>query len=294
MDVDGIDAECLYPSQRTMHYFMGNEDVEFHRAGIQAYNNWLHQEFCGADNERLFGLAQMPNLGIDEAVKELQRCRDMGYRGVIISAWPSGNDDLSEADDPFWAAAQDAEMPVSIHINVQRKKRPQTAATGVASIAGMAFAGMLMFPPIMAELIMSRTFERFPKLTIVGTEVEVGWVPEALEQLDNFYWRNRTWTGLNLKDLPSEYFHRNFVCSFIQDRVGIKNRHDIGVRNMLWSTDFPHHGSDWPYSRKIIKEMFDGVPEEEKYLITCGNAARIYGLEAAGVREPELAGAARA
>ena len=68
MDFDGVDAEFIYPSQRTMYYFMGNADRDFHRAGVRAYNDYMAQEFCAADPERLFFLAQMPNLGIEEAI----------------------------------------------------------------------------------------------------------------------------------------------------------------------------------------------------------------------------------
>ncbi len=229
-----------------MFYFMGNQDREFHLAGVRAYNDWLTQEFCAVDPARLCGLAQMPNLGIDAMIEEMKRCKEMGDRGVILSTWPSGNDDLLPEDDRFFSAAQDLEMPVSIHINIQRKRNPKPTLEGVASISAMALAGMLNFPPIMSELIMTGLFDRHPKLTIVGVETEVGWIPEALEQLDNFYRRNRTRTGLELKHLPSEYVHRNFVCTFIKDAIGIQLRHDVGVRNMAWSTDFPHHGCDWP------------------------------------------------
>jgi hypothetical protein len=52
MDLDGIDAAFLYPSQRTMHTFMGNPDREFHLAGVRAYNDWLAQEFCAVDFAR--------------------------------------------------------------------------------------------------------------------------------------------------------------------------------------------------------------------------------------------------
>ena len=113
MTFDGVDACFLYPSQRTMFFFMGNEDREFHLAGVQAYNNWLAQEFCSVDPERLFGLAQMPNLGVQSMIDEMKRCKQLGFRGVIISTWPSGEDDLSEKDDPFFAAAQELGMPVS-------------------------------------------------------------------------------------------------------------------------------------------------------------------------------------
>jgi predicted TIM-barrel fold metal-dependent hydrolase len=279
MDFDGVDAEFIYPSQRTMFYFMGQKDRDFHLAGVQAYNAYMAQEFCAADSERLFFLAQMPNLGVDGMISEMKRCREeLGARGVIITTWPSGEDDLGRDDDRFFAAAQDLGMPVSIHINIQRKRNPRGVIEGPAAIGTMALAGMLAFPPIMCELIMGGLFDRFPELQIVGVETEVGWIPEALEQLDNFYWRNRAHTGVEIKLLPSEYFHRNFTCTFITDRTGVKNRYDVGVRNMAWSTDYPHHGCDWPYSRKGVSEMFEGVPADERYRICAGNMVELYDL----------------
>jgi len=47
---------------------------------------------------------------------------------------------------------------------------------------------------------------------------------------------------------------------------------------MMWSTDYPHHGCDWPHSRRVVAEMFEGVPAAEKRAITYENAARLYGV----------------
>ncbi len=278
MDFDGVDAEFLYPSQRTMFFFMGNEDADFQRAGVQAYNNWIHDGFCGADHERLFGLAQMPNLGVEEGIAEMRRCREKGMRGVILTAWPAGKDQLGPEDDRFFQVAAELQMPVSIHVDIQRKRVPTPRLDGPAAISRMALAGMLLFPPVMCELIMSGLFDRVPRLQVVGVETDVGWVPAALEQLDNFYWRNRTHTKTSLRRLPSEYFHDHFTCTFIADRVGVKNRYDVGIRNMAWSTDFPHHGNDWPYSRKVMRELMEGVPAEEQLAICAGNMLRLYAL----------------
>ena len=279
MSFDGVDAEFIYPSQRTMFYFMSNEDRDFHRAGIQAYNDYMHEEFCAADPERLFSLVQMPNLGVDECIKEMHRCKDKGARGVIISTWPTGEDDLSREDERFFAAAAEAEMPVSIHINIQRKRaRTGASPQGVAAIGQMALAGMLAFPPILCELIMSGLFDRVPKLKIVGVETQIGWIPSFLEHLDDFYWRNRVHTGVDIKHLPSHYFHQNFLCTFIADRHGILNRHAVGIENMAWSTDYPHHGCDWPYSRKVAGEQLHGVSQYERHMICAGNIVNLYGL----------------
>ena len=250
-----------------------------------SYNDWLASEFCAPDPQRLFGLAQMPNLGVEEAIAEMKRCKQKGFRGVILTAWPNGGDALGPEDDAFFAAAEAMEMPISIHIRIVRPSRKSTGALeGPAAIANMALAGMSLFPEVMCEIMMGGVHDRFPKLHFLGVETDVGWVPAALEQLDNFYWRNRAHTGVSIQRLPSEYFHDHWCCTFIHDRVGIKNRYDVGVRNMAWSTDYPHHGNDWPYSRKVVGEMFDGVPAQERYDILAGNMVRIYQLpQALGV-----------
>ena len=170
-------------------------------------------------------------------------------------------------------------MPISIHIRIVRPSRKATGPLeGPGAIANMALAGMSLFPEVMCEIMMSGVHDRFPKLRFLGVETDVGWIPACLEQLDNFYWRNRAHTGVRIQRLPSEYFHEHWICTFIHDRIGIRNRYDIGVQNMAWSTDYPHHGNDWPYSRKVIGEMFDGVPARERYEILAGNMVRAYGL----------------
>jgi hypothetical protein len=51
------------------------------------------------------------------------------------------------------------------------------------------------------------------------------------------------------------------------------------VNNMMWSTDNPHHGNDWPYGRKVVAEMMHTVDPTERYQMLAGNAMRIYHLE---------------
>ena len=55
-------------------------------------------------------------------------------------------------------------------------------------------------------------------------------------------------------------------------------RHEIGVENLLWATDYPHPDSTWPESQQVIHTHFDDVPVDEMRLMVGGNAARIYRL----------------
>ena len=53
------------------------------------------------------------------------------------------------------------------------------------------------------------------------------------------------------------------------------------MNNLLWGSDYPHAESTFPESQRILDEIMEGVPEDEKALIVGGNAVRLYtpGLE---------------
>jgi predicted TIM-barrel fold metal-dependent hydrolase len=282
-DIDGVDAEVIYPSQRTMQVFMAQPDEALHLAGLQAYNDWLREEFCAADPERLIGLAQMPATGAPVAVKAIEAARQAGFKGVIITSFPTGGAAVSREDDAFWEAAEALDMPVHIH-SVVVPAGARAAAAGSSGktlgkvtleMMGGAVAGI---SGAVARMIYSEMFDRFPRLKIVLAECGVGWIPHFLEHMDDLWWRNRVWTESRLKMVPSHYFARNFMCTFIREPFAVLNRHSIGVDTMMWSNDYPHHKNDWPYSRRIIDGSFLNVPADEKQKMICGNALRLYRL----------------
>ncbi|MGZ6994685.1 MAG: amidohydrolase family protein [Acidimicrobiia bacterium] len=295
MDIDGVHAELLYPPQRTMSHFLGDDDDDFVLAGVEAYNNFLFEEFCAPDPKRLVGVAQIPSLGIDTSIDALRKAKARGAKGVLISNWPSGGSSLSPDDDPFWAAAVDEGMPVAVHINIISRKqraagRKAAAKSGnvlydmtseaarAKAIGGMSHVFSMAAGNITAMLF-TGVFDRFPALQVQWIEIGVGWLPHFIECLDDRYWRNRSWGQLPIKQPPSYYWYQNNAASFISDRTGIALRHQAGINNIMWSSDYPHHGNDWPYSRKVIEETMNSIPADEKAKIVGGNAARIWGIE---------------
>src|SRR5262245_26377391 len=87
-DIDGVDAEVLYPSQRTMAAFMAQPDPDYHLAGVDAYNQWnqwMWEEFSAPARDRLIGLYQIPGVGIESSLARLREAKKLGARGVIIS-----------------------------------------------------------------------------------------------------------------------------------------------------------------------------------------------------------------
>ena len=66
--------------------------------------------------------------------------------------------------------------------------------------------------------------------------------------------------------------------TFFDDELGLRLRHELGVDNILWSSDYPHPDTTWPHSRAVIERQFQGVPADEREQILSGNARRLYGL----------------
>jgi predicted TIM-barrel fold metal-dependent hydrolase len=53
----------------------------------------------------------------------------------------------------------------------------------------------------------------------------------------------------------------------------------IGIDQLLWGSDFPHPEGTWPHSKKVVDQLFAGVPEAEREAIVGGNVAKIYNIQ---------------
>ena len=49
-----------------------------------------------------------------------------------------------------------------------------------------------------------------------------------------------------VRELPCTYFKRQMAVTFVHEPEGVEPRHEIGIDNVLWSTDFPHPICNWP------------------------------------------------
>ena len=275
MQLDGVDAEIIFPSGSPCQSIIASQDVDFHHSMVRAYNDFLG-EFCGYAPDRLGGVALLPARGIDGALEEARRVVEMpGIVGFLLKCYPHGDTHISPDDDPLWALIEETGKPLVIHVGLS-DQLPRVLK--VKNLPGTVH--FYDAPGRMLELIFSGIFDRFPGLQVVLAEVDMGWMPYFAEQADDNYLRH---AASSLRDsplprLPSEYMSQHFAASFITDHYAIANRHRIGVDRMLWSNDYPHITSDWPYSWRTINATFAGVDPQERHMILAGNSQRIFGL----------------
>src|SRR5436190_15046070 len=223
MDLDGIAAQMLYPSVTLGGAATYSDDPELQVACVRAYNDWL-ADFCAHDPSRLYGLGIIPTVGVEAAVAELEHALRRNHRGVVITRWPNGSYDPKDEDDRFFARAQEADMPVHVHIGSFRRSAPgHTAADGPLFIGqvGASRSGNNVVP-VMEDFLFSGVFDKFPALRAVLVESNIGWIPAVLEQTDDIFLRYRfMFGGEKLKLMPSEYFYRNMWVTFMIDTVGM-------------------------------------------------------------------------
>ena len=297
MDADGVAGEVLFPDGHTETHppFSGRGrgrdaskvasrskepyDIELQQAGAKTYNRWL-ADFCSKSPERWAGIAVMPLWEIDRAVKELEWAAKVGLRGgmmlpPMVPELPGFNDPYYE---PVWAACEDLEMPVNQHVGGHMPDygtRPEAFAL-LRTEANFFSRRSLWF------LMWGGVFERHPKLKFALTEQEADWVPYTLRELDATYDSPFAGPGLRatLSLRPSEYWARQcFVGATYMSRDESDMRYDIGVKNVLWGSDYPHMETTFPHSKESLRKSYAGLPRHEVKLMIGENAVRAYNFD---------------
>jgi predicted TIM-barrel fold metal-dependent hydrolase len=293
LDADGIYAQVLYPSVTLKGAKVYSDERDLQLACVRAYNEWL-LEFCAGSGGRLVPQAIVPTSGVDDAIAELEWALGHGHHGVIISSFPNGSLDPAPEDDRFWARLVEAELPVSVHIGSFLRGAPNAGA-GAKGWTSLRFVGKAAWTKaggqtldVVCDLLFSGIFDRFPQLKIVLVEANIGWIPTLLEQADDMFRRYRWYTGAvnEMREMPSQVFFRNFFATFMVDSVGVELRHRMNLDHIMWSTDYPHSGSDWPESGRTIERVFNGVPRDEVKKMIHGNCKALYGLDYVPDRMP--------
>jgi len=283
MKIDGVSGEVLYPSQGLFYYKI--TDSELMSAVFRSYNDWL-AEFCQANPDQLKGVAMINLDDVQDGVGELERSAKLGLVAAMITEYPVEERRYDSPEyEPFWAAAQDLDMPLSLHTATRREGRSRGAGATSVRVASDR-ANKVFYPATsICDMIFSGVFERYPKLKLTIVEFELSWVPHLLTSMNYTYLERQEEASYRFKgDLrPSDFFHSNVYLSFQEDDIGITLRDIIGVDSLMWGSDYPHSESTFPKSREILDRILAGVPQDEKAKIVGASAAKLYEFDLAKV-----------
>lgn len=274
MAMDGVSGEVLFPTVTLGQFAM--EDAELQEACFHAYNDWIN-EYSQAAPDRLFAVACISVYNIDVAIAEMEQRKKEGAVGAMIWQVPPPHlPFLSDHYERFWAAAQDLDMPVDLHILTGFDYSSRDRGDAIEGHRGSVNHKTAGAANTLFDVIFSGTLDRYPDLTINMVESEIGWIPFFLHKWDNSILRFAGKRQVNIELLPSEYFDRQISATFFDDPVGAKLLSSWGTDNCMWSTDYPHAASTWPKSREFLVRNLGHLPRESIRKLVRDNVLRFY------------------
>jgi len=287
MDETNIFAQIVYPNVLGFGgQNAGKVDAELRVASIEIFNDAMAELQAGSSG-RIFPMALLPWWDVKQSVRETERAKAMGLRGVNINSDPhlqKGIPDLADPHwDPLWETCAGLDMPVNFHIGASDSAMDWFGSSFWPSeswdVRFVIGSSMLFFgnARVMANILMSGILDRHPTIKFVSVESGIGWIPFLLETLEYQLAENAAGTKFALT--PAEYFARNVYSSFWFERRNIADSiRQVGVDNVMFETDFPHPTCLYPDPLQHAASGLATLDMESRRKILSGNAARLYNI----------------
>jgi aminocarboxymuconate-semialdehyde decarboxylase len=261
MDRKGIDFSVVSVSPTLFCY---DKPIEVAEDLSREINDSI-AAFVAKAPDSFAGLATVPLQEPDAAVIELHRAKEeLGLLGVQIGT----NVEQTQLDDaevrPFFAAAQQLEMPVTLHpyyVGSKRGLEPYYLTNSVGNPLDTCIA--------IARLIHGGIPERFPSLRFIAVHGG-GFFPFQVGRFDHA-WRVREEPRANIGSPPSAYLKPFYFDTVTHDRMALRFLLElVGRESILLGSDIPFDmAEENPVGR--VREVL------EPHAIG-GNAMRLYGL----------------
>ncbi|HBZ49075.1 MAG TPA: amidohydrolase [Halieaceae bacterium] len=301
---DGIAGEVIFPDgiteQNAPPFGAGlqmptkNVIAELQWAGARAHNRWL-AEMVSNNPARHFGIAVCPILwDVEEGIKEVRWSAKNGLGGVLLPLLTNEYESYHNPKyDPFWEVCEDLNIVVCFHSgpapmeDYYGQMFPMGDIEKYPGAVGI-FISEVFFWTYRPLIFMAwgGVFERFPKLKASVTETGQGFLlPPMLRMLDHHYHDTHFSAKLgdyrsHLSMSPVDYFKRNCaIGASCMPRGDVEMRHQLGMDQLMWGSDYPHPEGTWPHTAKEVKEAFQGFPEDDVAAILGGNAAKFYNFD---------------
>jgi predicted TIM-barrel fold metal-dependent hydrolase len=275
LDQEGVWGELVFPSLGMWNSSF--KDPELLRECMRISNDWSWETIQQASNGRLISTAQVSMLSIADAVAELERCAEIGFRAVFLPTTPPSTlPDYNRDDwDPFWAAAEQANIVAAFHIGTDPVDLINGEALGVVyrgpggailNYTETTFSGQRAA----MKMVASGALDRHPELNVLVSEGGATWVPFLGDRMNEGYRQHAMQVRPMLSKLPKEILYRQVYASFQHDESAVAACSAMGYQNVMWGSDYPHMEGTFGHTQKTLHELFDGIDPKVCTRITQG------------------------
>jgi predicted TIM-barrel fold metal-dependent hydrolase len=274
LDQEGIWAEVVFPSLGMWNScFRTSEAV---KAAMRVSNDWAKSELADR-SPRLLPTAQVSMLDIGDAIEEVERTAELGFRSVFLPTQPPhALADYNRDDwEPFWAACDAAKMVIAFHIGTDPIDLAAGEALGfvyrgpggaVLNYTETTFSGQRAA----MKMVASGALDRHPNLKVLISEGGATWVPFLGDRMNEGYRQHAMATFPKLSRDPKEILMSQVYASFQHDETAVATVTSMGYNNVMWGSDYPHMEGTYGHTQETLHHLFDGVDDKVVHRITVG------------------------
>ena len=299
MDRAGILGSLCFPSFPRFcgQVFWEAKDKDLALHCVQAYNDWMIDEWCGTVPGRYIPLIIIPLWDPAAAAVEMERCAAKGATAFAFSENPEplGLPTIHDPNrywDPVLAAAQDLQMVVCMHVGLvvddahdlvrrARARQPHLRrGPRRGHDAGVAVQRRLRAHARSEDRAVGGEHRLDAVLHRAGRagHRQAAALGEERRRPRSTTTRSSTeqvMADLDHLDVRATIRDHIFGC-FIEESSGLRSLDIIGEDNVMLETDYPHSDTTWPDCIGVAKKLLAGLPAETQYKIQRGNAERLY------------------
>jgi predicted TIM-barrel fold metal-dependent hydrolase len=285
MDEQGLDRTLMFPTLASLLEERMKDDPELMHVAIHSFNEWLHETWPFAYQERIFTTPIVTLPIVERAIEELEWVLARGARAILVRPAPvpgyKGSRSFALPEfDPFWARVVEADILVALHSSDSGYERYRNDWVGGNSeflpFKPDAFRMLASWRPIedaVSSLICHGALTRFPALKIAVVENGGSWV-EPLQKALKDLWKKMP---QDFPENPLEPLRRNIhISPFWEEDFG-HLAELLGPDRVLFGSDYPHpEGLGDPVR---FAEEIEHVGPELVGKVMGGNLARLMNVE---------------
>ncbi len=274
---DGVDKELAFPNAvlALFHY----PDRQLREQVFRIYNEYI-AEIQERSNGHFYGVGLINWWDPAGARRTLAEVKSLGLKTFLMPLNPGkGDDDAiidygSAAMDAVWDEIEEAGLPVSHHIG---ETPPKTPCENNSVVVGMMI-NVDGFRETFSKYLFTGILDRHPTLKIGWFEGGIAWVATALQDAEHLLASYQHMFNREVEHDIRYYWNNHMTASFMVDPLGLRLLDEIGVDNVMWSSDYPHNESTFGYSQRSLRSVVDAVGQVDAVKICSTNAKKFLGL----------------
>jgi 2,3-dihydroxybenzoate decarboxylase len=273
MDAAGIDFAVLALTSPGVQVFDRDTAV-----AVSRDSNDILKAAIDRHPDRYAGLCAIAPQAPELAAQELERCKGLGFRGIINNSHTHGEYLSDKKFWPIFEAAEALELPIYLHPNTPPKNMIDPMLE--VGLDGAIFGFGVETGMHMLRIITAGVFDQFPKLQfIIGHMGEA--LPYWMYRLDfmhNAQVSSKRYETLQpLKKKVSDYLKENvyITCSGMAWEPAVKfAQQQIGVDRVMYAMDYPYQ-----YLKQEVVDMDAmDISDADKKLFFEGVATKVFKL----------------